>query len=318
MVRSRFRRATRASTVLSVLMLMATACAPAVPSARQTPVDPTRPHLPLWEVTGGAGTVYLLGSVHLLRPEVYPLDNAIYAAFDAADVVAFELDFAEMMASAPVMMERGTYDDGRTLAGVLPAATYTELAARVAEVGLPMAIVDPMKPWLAAMTLSSLVLQRGGYDAATGIDLHFHGRATDAGKEILGLETMDEQIEVFEGLDTEAQIAFLESTLDQLDDTVAELDEATARWQRGDAHGLAEMFVESVGDQPQLMERLLFERNRNWIPQIEALLASPGTAIVIVGMGHLVGAGSVIELLTERDHVVRQLQGHAPAPADGR
>ncbi len=311
-----FRTAFAPLALLLGLVLTGPACAPA-PATAPAPAPGEATDLPLWELSHRGSTLYLLGSVHLLRPEVYPLDPAIYDAFGAAEVVAFELDFNEMMAAAPLMVQVGTYQDGRTIRDVLPADLYAGVAERFVELGMPMQVVDPMKPWMAALNLSALVLQAGGYEAAAGIDMHFHERARQAGMEIVGLETVEEQLQVFDGLDEEAQISMLHSTLEQLDDTVAELDRATGLWQRGDAEGLAEMFIEQMGDQPEVLERLLYERNRNWIPQIEALLRRPHTAIVIVGMGHLVGEGSVIELLRERGYEVRQLLGERAAVAAG-
>jgi uncharacterized protein len=310
---NRVRTHAAALTLLFGAALAAPACTPApVPATLET--GAAAGYLPLWEITQGSGTVHLLGSVHLLRPEVYPLDSAIYEAFDAADVVVFELDFAEMAAAAPMLIQRGMFDDGRTLRDVLPEATLADLERRVERLGLPMAMVERMKPWMVAMTLTTMVLQQSGYDASTGIDLHFHERAVSAGKEVVGLETMEYQIGVFDRLDTQAQVAFLESTLEQLDDTVSEMDRATALWQAGDAPGLAEMFVESMDDQPALMEALLYRRNQAWVGPIRELIARPGHAIVIVGMGHLVGDGSVIDLLRGRGVAVTQIRSMAPAP----
>jgi uncharacterized protein YbaP (TraB family) len=318
----------RARTALALLLgvaLAAAGCAPVAPvteapppapaAAAPAPAEATAQALPLWELTHEGRTLYLLGSVHLLRPDVYPLDEAIYAAFEEAEVVAFELDFDQMMAAAPMMMQRGTFDDGRTLRQVLPAEVYAELEAQVRATPLPMEAVERMKPWMASLALSSLVLQQGGFEAAAGIDLHFHERARAAGMEIIGLETMEDQIDVFEGMSEEAQVAMLRSTLEQLDETVAELDAATELWRRGDTEGLAAMFVEQMGDQEEAMERLLFARNRAWIPEIETLLERPQTAIVIVGVGHLAGEQNVIDLLRERGYEVRQVVATGSAEA---
>jgi uncharacterized protein len=270
--------------------------------------------LPLWEVTYGERQLYLLGSIHLLRPEVYPLDPAIYAAFDGARVVAFELDFGEMAAGAPLMMARGMYDDGRMLRDVLPADLMADVERRVEALRLPLQSVEAMKPWMVGLTLSSMVLQQAGFDATSGIDMHFYQRALESDMRVIGLETMEEQIDVFDELDMAAQVAFLRQSLEELDASAEQLDEATELWRRGDGDGMAAMFLESMKGQPELMERLVFARNRNWIPEIEELLRSEEPVIVIVGMGHLIGEGSVVWLLRERGYTVERVQ---PAAAVG-
>lgn len=301
----------RWGALLSGVLLAVAGCTTSAPverSAGSAVAEQAGRTLPLWEITDNGGAAYLLGSVHLLRPEVYPLDDAIYEAFDRSRVVAFELDFDELMAAAPMMMQRGMYQDGTTLRDVVPEELYEETADRLVSLGMPPQMAESMKPWMASLMLSNLVLQQGGYDAASGIDLHFHERATQADLDVVGLETLEEQLSVFDGLDRAAQAEMLRSTLEQLDDTVAELDRATELWQAGDAEALAEMFIESMGDQPEVLEALLYQRNRNWVPKIEELVATGDTTMVIVGMGHLIGEGSVVDLLRERGYDVRQLR----------
>jgi uncharacterized protein len=115
---------------------------------------------------------------------------------------------------------------------------------------------------------------------------------------------MDQQIRIFDEMPEAEQIAFLQTTLDDLDGVVALIDESTALWKRGDADAIGALMTESMRDRPNLRRRLLDDRNQAWVPQIEALLSAGDTAIVIVGMGHLTGPGSVIELLRARGHTV--------------
>jgi uncharacterized protein len=265
--------------------------------------------LPLWEIRQADGpTVFLMGSVHLLRPEVYPLDDGLYEAFDRAGIVAFEMDFRKAQAQAMQLMQRGVFDDGRTLRDVLPADVHAAVVDILQPVGLPEEQIDMLRPWMAALTLTNVVLQAGGYDVAAGIDHHFFERAVTTDQTVIGLETLDDQLKVFEGLSEEQQVKMLTSTLDELDSTVEMLNKATEYWQRGQAEPIAKLLTEAMRDQEELLERLLYERNRNWIPQIEALLAGKENAIVIVGMGHLVGEQSVVEMLQERGHEVTQHQ----------
>jgi uncharacterized protein len=263
--------------------------------------------LPLWEVSDGTRTLYLLGSIHLLRPTVYPLDPALYRAFDAAHVVAFEIDMQEIATAGPAMMALGMLPEGRTLRDELPADVVGELERRLGDMGLPVAVFERMKPWLVALTLSTMVLQQAGFSPESGLDMHFHARAREAGKRVVGLETLEEQLQVFDGLDPEGQAAFVRLTLAELDESVKRLDDATALWQRGAADELAAMMTESMREQPVLAERLLDARNRAWISDIEQLLAGGEPAIVIVGMGHLVGEGSVVQLLRERGYSVTRV-----------
>lgn len=299
-------RTTR-SLLWTLPLLLATACAPAVAPQPVATADA----LPMWEVTDGGGTVYLLGSIHVLRPEVYPLDDAIYQAFDASDVAAFELHLDSVEAAAPQMVARGMYQDGRTLAGVLPADLHAELEEHLQALGVPVQAVAGMEPWLVALTVSALTMQRAGFETAQGVDRHFFDRAKSAGKRITSFETMEQQINVFDTMSEAEQVAFLRSTLDDLDDVADMLDDATELWKRGDAEAIAEMMTESMEEQPNLRQRLLDDRNQAWVPQIEALLRSGDTATIIVGMGHLIGDGSVIDLLRTRGHSVTRVPAGA-------
>ena len=268
--------------------------------------DPESGHLPLWEVTHEDATVYLMGSVHMLRPDVYPLPDPMEEAFDAADQVVFELDFTDLDAAGPEMLARGSYDDGRTLADEIPEDLYDEIQHHVQAQGLPPAAFSGMKPWMVALTLSALVIQQGGYEVDAGLDMHFYERAQEASTPVRALETVDQQIDVFEELGLDAQVAYLRSTVEEVDDLVEQMDELTALWQAGDTEGLAEALTGSLVEHPELEERILYERNEAWVPQVVSFLEEGGTTTVIVGAGHLVGDRSVVDLLEAQGFQVEQ------------
>ena len=290
-------------SVLVVATAFAFSAGQSAPAEGQAGAVASR-QLPLWEISAGSNTIYLLGSVHLLRADAYPLDPALYRAFDQARVVAFEIDLASAAAAAPLMMSRGLYSDGRSLRTILPDRLYADLGARLATYGIPPQAVESMKPWLLGMTLNTIALQRLGYAPEYGVDMHFFERARAAEKDLVAFETIEEQIEVFDGLTADQQVALLESTLEEIDSASAMMEEISTIWSSGDVDRLAELMNESIEDQPELMERILYQRNRNWIPRIEALLRGGEPAIVIVGMGHMVGEGSVTDLLRERGYEV--------------
>jgi uncharacterized protein len=280
---------------------------PVASSAQVGDGPPTGDELPLWAVSHEANTVYLLGSIHMLRPDAYPLHEALYETFDASEVIVFELDYDEMIGAAPRMMTRGTFQDGRTLESVLPGELFSHLEGRLRALGIPIELIQPMKPWLAGLTLTSIVAQQAGYTAEFGIDNHFFGRAREAGKQVGAFETVDEQIDVFDGLSTEGQVSYLLTALDDMDRAASQLDELTDLWLRGNTERLAELLTESTSQHPELYDRLLLRRNRDWLPQLEVLLHSGRPAMVVVGLAHLVGQESVIELLRTEGYDVSRV-----------
>ncbi len=291
-----------AALVLALVPLVA-AAQPEVPAA-------PRPLLPrhfLWAVSDDDNTVYLLGSFHLLRPEVYPLPAAIEAAYADAEALAFELDLDTLQAQASALVRRGMLPAGTTLADVVAPATAARLDSAAVALGLPAGVFAPVKPWLAAMTVTTLAVQRGGYRVAAGLDQHFFARARTDGKPRRALETLDAQLDALDGLPAADQDAFLQTTLDELDGAVATLDRLTAAWQEGDAAALE---AEAFGQRDRysaFYAGLLDARNRAWLPQVEALLTgSDDDALVVVGAGHLIGEAGLVALLRARGHVVEQ------------
>jgi uncharacterized protein len=294
------RRGWRGRTLILLPLLLASH---AVPQRGPAPVTSS---LPLWEVSHGGSRLYLMASVHLVPPEVYPLDQRLYEAFDEARVVAFELDFGGQAEAAATMLRLGTYDGGRTLTDALPPVMLRDLERRLGELGAPLSAVEGMKPWLAALAVTSALVQRAGYGGEEGIDMHFYRRAVDSGKRVIGFETAEQQFRIFDGLDDIGQLAFLQYTLAVFDTAMAQMDGLLEQWRRGAMDEMAAVLTAAMVEQPVLLERLIHERNRNWIPAIEALLQGGEPAMVIVGAGHLAGDGSVVELLRARGYDVRQ------------
>lgn len=267
----------------------------------------SRDGLPLWEVSGGGNTIHLLGSIHVLRQDAYPLDPAIYEVFDAAQTVVFEVDLAELVQGSAEMMTRGMLPEGRTLADVLPSDLYAELERRASGMPVPFEAIQSMKPWLVSLMLSTVALQQAGFYDVQGVDGHLYERAIGAGKRTMGLETVGDQIDVFDGLSEVAQIEMLRQTVRDLDSAAVQLDRIVGYWRRGDVESVAADQTKSMRGHPEMLERLLFARNRRWVPRIEHLLRSGESVLVVVGMGHLVGEGSVIEMLRERGYTVTRV-----------
>lgn len=278
----------------------------ATPEASAEVSSETGQH-PLWKVSKDGNTIYLMGSVHLLKPDAYPLDPVMYDAFEASDRVVFELDFDSLQAKMPMMMQRGVYQDGQTLKEALSDETYAMLQAQMDSLGVNMAMLQQMKPWMVAMSLPTLVLQKEGYSAESGIEMHFYQKAQAAGKDVSGLETFEEQIGLLEFISSGDPDAFMKMTLEQMDDVSAMMERITTHWKAGDVDELAALLNEGFEGYPDMQDAMLADRNRNWIPQIEALISENSNAIVIVGAGHLAGEDSVVDLLRDKGYTVEQL-----------
>ncbi len=189
----------------------------------------------MWKAQKDGAVVYLLGSVHALKEDAYPLPSVIEAAFDRSAVVVFEIDLDEMTDAALQMMTSGSLADGQTLEQVIGPELWSQFSEKMNASGMPPSMFQFMKPWMAALTLASLELERAGYSQAAGIDTRFSDRAKETGKERMALETVEFQVGLFADLTPEESLAFLEYTVADLETMIPVLDELAAKWLVGDA-----------------------------------------------------------------------------------
>jgi len=182
------------------------------PSAVHGAVDSASRHM-LWRVTGPRGTVYLLGSVHLLSPDAYPLPAAIDSAFAKADRVVFEASIDSLQMRGAELVARGTLPAGQTLQGALPAAAYAKLDSLAPSYHLPLAQVQRFKPWVISLMLSQLALASEGFSPQYGVDVQLDSRAKAAGKALGSLESVDFQLGLFDSLSPSDQLSLLEESL---------------------------------------------------------------------------------------------------------
>lgn len=262
----------------------------------------------LWRVDGGAATVYLLGSVHMLRAEDYPLPEPMQAAFADAEVAVFESDLAvlESIGTQSEFLMRALLPDGELLSERIPPELYARVVGFLDRSGLPDGMLDRAKPSMAAITIEVLELARHGLDPRWGVDKHLYGRARAQGKRMVYLETAEFQMELILGLTPAEGEALLESTLDQVDDAERLFGELIVAWKSGDTRALEAHFVEPLRESPALFARMITDRNARWIEPIGELLNGDDDALVVVGAAHLVGEDSVVDLLRRRGYQVTQ------------
>jgi hypothetical protein len=290
------------SLVLAILL-----CLSAAPSLAQVPAQAPSRHC-LWKVSSKDCHVYLLGSIHLLKRSAYPLDKALEAAFDDSATLALEVSLDEMNSpsSQRLMLSKGLLPGGKTLQQTLSEKTFAQVTARVETLGLKIEAVQRLKPWFLMLTLAVAKLQQLGYDPAHGVDKYFFDKAKQSNKTVLGLETAEFQINVLDRLSDKTQEAALLQTLADLDIMEKEFGQIVQAWAAGDTKGLEESLLESFNGYPEVYEKIVSERNRNWIPKIEEFLRQQGNTLVVVGAAHLLGSAGVVELLKQKGYAIEQ------------
>ncbi|WP_137151717.1 TraB/GumN family protein [Devosia sp. FKR38] len=262
----------------------------------------------LWEIRDGDSAVQIFGSLHVMPADTDWRTPLFDETLAEADQVVFETDvrpmaMAEVSAKAFV---RGIYVDGTQLTDVVDAPLADALRAQAEQVGVPFGPMLAMRPWMAANTLSAAAMVRLGL-VEQGVEFVLEPEIS--AERLAFLETGDEQIEVLAGAPDDEQIALLQATVDEFDQLPKVLSKLLSHWLGGTPDKLGPLFLMEMGGfEGRYLERLLLARNRNWIPPIEQMLADNRNNLIIVGAGHLVGEGSVIELLEAAGYSVERIQ----------
>jgi uncharacterized protein len=253
----------------------------------------------LWELHGKHNTVYILGSIHVLRPTDYPLAPAILNAYSNAKSIFMEVNLQEFDSQRMQieLLASARLPEGKTLPSIMGKERYERAGVLAREVGVDIGIFDAFAPWFVAEAISQLQLQQLGFQPKSGVEMFFLEHARSDAKPVAGLETVHDQIALFDALSMDEQADYLLSSLKEAHDLPKEVDDMVHAWQRGDTVWFADQLKSEFGRDPDLYESVLVARNRKWVPKIEALLNDDKNYLVIVGTGHLVGQGSVIELL---------------------
>jgi len=295
----RTRNSRRASAFVLLLALLAAATTPAAAQSRAFG----------WKVTSPGGVMYLVGSVHLLTKDFYPLNPALERAYKDSDLLVEEVDIAEMSGSGSQLsiLTRGMQPSSKPLDTVLSASTMALLSKKAQDVGLPIEALKQFKPWMIALTIEAMEWQKAGFDQELGLDRHFYNEAQTDGKAMQALETIEYQISRFDEMPMELQDHLLAETLKSIDTETASRARLLESWRAGDSAAVEGIVLKDLQKEPELYQRLLVERNRNWLPKLDALFARKGHAMVVVGAAHLVGPDGLIAMLRAKGYKIEQL-----------
>jgi uncharacterized protein YbaP (TraB family) len=263
----------------------------------------------VWRVAGAnGGEVFLLGSMHVLRASDHPLPSVVGELVGAADVIVMELDMDDIDAATQqrVVLRTATLAPGQRLADVLDAGVYRRLEQRSRELGIDLSLLQQFEPWFLAVTLLDLGMRKHGFEGERGVEQYVLGQAQARGKEIVGLETLEFQLGIFDSLPASSQQMMLEQTLDEIDEAETAMAAMATAWRDGELDTLSEELLADFAEFPGLYATLVTDRNEAWLDSLETLLDDGRKYLVVVGALHLVGRDNLIDLLKTHGYRVER------------
>jgi uncharacterized protein len=263
----------------------------------------------MWAITqDGAPPTYLVGSLHVLTPQYYPLDAEFDKAFSASKVLIEEIDLEQMTNPdvAMSLMAKAMLTDGRTLDQLIDADLYKEVVARAGKAGIPAIAVQRMKPWMVALAITAPALKEAGFNADLGVDKYFLDKAKKNSAERRSLETIAYQLDRLDQMSLPLQQGMLKAVIADLDTQLDNVKTIADAWANGETSTLEKLLLGSFQETPELYERLIVERNRNWVAPVEQCVQQKTACFVVVGAAHLVGPDSLVALLKQKGYTVEQ------------
>lgn len=270
----------------------------------------------VWKIKGGQNIVYIAGSVHLLREKDYPLPPAYDIAYADSSRLFFEIDMKDVSKPSTVakMQRLGMYSSKDNLRRHVSDGTFKLLTEYLTGRGLPTLLFERTKPGLLAINLASMEALRMGARPDLGLEVKYHQKSLKDKKPSSGLESVEFQVTLFDQLNDREQDRMLRATLEKIDDMQGTLNDLIEAWKKGDVKTMDTLLNEEFKEDPNLKDILIDKRNQSWIPQIEKAFLGRENVLFIVGVGHLVGKGSVIELLEQRGYVPIQMTSTVAEP----
>jgi uncharacterized protein len=258
----------------------------------------------IWRVKGAHGTVYLFGSVHVMKPNVDWETAKVKAALTSSDVIYLEVaNIDDTTSIQPLAMQYGL-DQAHPLSSKISKEDVALLDAAAKGMGLPgEQMFEPMQPWLVSASLQVLPMLKAGYAPTSGIDNKLLAESKGEKKPIKGFETMIDQLHMVADLPQEQQVAMLHREITELDKSAAQMNDIVDAWEHGDVEKIGRIDNDELATKyPAEYKRLVVDRNTKWAATLDGLLKDPatGTVFVAVGAAHLAGPDSVLKML-EKD-----------------
>ncbi|MGH8278463.1 MAG: TraB/GumN family protein [Gammaproteobacteria bacterium] len=263
----------------------------------------------IWRLTKGHGEIYLVGSIHTLNPNDYPLPDVMENAFQHADALVEEVNLT-MLDTTTVQQEAmrmATYPRSESLQTTLPPELYKQVVQSAKDLGLDMQEVDRFRPWFVSMLLLNTQLQHADFDPSDGVDNHFADEAQMLDKPVIGLETARYQLDLLAGLPEKTQQAMLQDAVEESAHFDADVHALISAWEKGDAAAIAKITHKDFANSPIAYQRLILERNRAWFARLQHLAQSGRQYFVVVGAAHLVGPDGLLMMFERAGYQATQL-----------
>jgi len=265
--------------------------------------------LPLWQVDGVRNSVFLLGSIHVLRDEDHPLPARMLEAYNEAEIVYMEIDMDDIdpVATLTLTKQLGVLEDGVSLSDLLGPEATAVATRDAGALNIPLDLLQRSEPWLAAMTVEQMLLMRQGFSAQMGVEMSVAALAQRDAKPVEGFETLEQQIGFLDGLSLDAQRNMLLQVLATNVDDTQLIDSMVNAWRHGDLDYFEAMLDEEREASPEIYEKIVVERNSRWVDAIDDMLYDDVDYLVVVGALHMIGEDGVPTQLRERGFPVNQI-----------
>lgn len=265
----------------------------------------------LWKASSQKGTVYLLGSIHVAKKEIYPLNSTIEEAFQQSNFLVVEVDIDSVSPFQQLnMLKVARYPNDDRIDNHISKKTFEMMKKYLTRHSINIEQLSQYKPWLVAMSIVMLELKSLGFNPENGIDRYFLTKAKEKKMKILELETFEEQIDFFNQFDDNLQDLFLFYTLVDLKNFEENINQLFKLWLNGDMKSFEQLFKKILNEHSNLKpiyDKLNDERNVKMIEKIKTYLDDDKIYFVVVGAGHLVGEKGIINLLRKKGYQVEQL-----------
>ncbi|MEN8152827.1 MAG: TraB/GumN family protein [Acidobacteriota bacterium] len=264
----------------------------------------------LWEIEVNGNKSYILGSVHMMKKEVYPLKSELEEGFSRCDFLVVEADISteKLGEILKITMEKAKYKNNSTLKDHISVNTYKIASKKLDELGMSLKYFNNFKPWFLAMTVTSMELVKQGLDPNLGIDKYFINKAGD--KKILELEGVEFQLDMFDNFSDAESDKFLLSSLRDATELGKEIDTIVEAWKAGDTDAIERLLIDNKKDFPgmeKLFKIILDERNERMVKKIESYFQTGDSYFIIAGAAHLVGKKGIIKMLEKKGYKLKQI-----------